>query len=137
MDTPFYRIPTFYQSFGGSVPGQEFLNHCPAQMTGYYEARKVGEFSGGQRANFRLLRILDRPAPDLSGPASIVITGIRKSPREALRDQDYAAVRVLGNEYQRQSPGVAHSELGRPTVSGPILIPVGIALVGPSRTTAC
>ncbi|MDA8400033.1 MAG: hypothetical protein M0008_08310 [Actinomycetota bacterium] len=84
--------------------GGGFWEAMHGDMAGYHEARKPGKFPGGQRANFRLFCILDRTPPGLPTAALVVLTGLWKPLRKAFRDQDYAAVRAIGDEYLATVP---------------------------------
>lgn len=116
----------------GTIPGAEFLDTCPdrveakivavldavakapppsfsgggfweamhGDMGGYYEVRVPGP---GQML-YRLFCILDRDGPGLDGPAIAVITGMVKRNRTKFSDREYAAVRLLGDEYLASDP---------------------------------
>ena len=74
------------------------------ELAGYYESRKSGRLPTGRGANFRLFCVLERSAPGLPAPALVVITGLWKPLRAGFRPQDYAAVRLLGDEYFSSVP---------------------------------
>ena len=75
-------------------------------MGGYFEVRG----SGPGRGQFRLFCLLENADPaelrrrGLPGPALVVITGLRKAWRTALREIDYRAVRVLGDDHKASLP---------------------------------
>ena len=72
------------------------------EMAGYYEVRA----DGPQRRHYRLFCLLERAgaAVGLGGPSLVLITGMDKPFRSTFSDEDYAAVRRLGDEYRRRKP---------------------------------
>jgi hypothetical protein len=115
-----------------SVPAREYLDACPVaprliavvkavadapppafsgggkwevmhgEMGGYYEVR----VDGPQRRHYRLFCLLERDGATvgLGGPSLVLITGMNKPFRSTFADEDYAAVRRLGDEYRRRKP---------------------------------
>ncbi len=115
-----------------SVPGRDFLEHCPVAprmaavlkavaeappnafagggyweamhgaMAGYFEVR----IDGRDRRHYRLFCVLERDGAQLGlgGPSLVVITGMEKAFRTKLSERDYARVRQLGGEYRSRMP---------------------------------
>lgn len=69
-------------------------------MTGWFELR----VDGPRRHHYRLFCLLDYEAKGVDKPLLVVIDGRDKPFRTALSDADYAAVRLLGDEYRRRNP---------------------------------
>lgn len=69
-------------------------------MTGWFEVR----VDGPQRHHYRLYCLLDYAAESLDRPLLVVIDGRDKAFRTKLSSADYAAIRNLGDEYQRRNP---------------------------------
>lgn len=115
-----------------SSPGREFLQSCPAKVRatmravltavaaappksfsggGYWEAMHDGmtgwfeiRVDGPKRNHYRLFCRLDYEAQGLDKPLLVVIEGRSKPFRTTLSDDDYAAVRELGDEYFARNP---------------------------------
>jgi hypothetical protein len=75
-------------------------------MSGWFEVRVDGPRPGGGkgRHHYRLYCLLDEDAKDVDRPLLVVITGLDKPFRTTLSDREYAAVRVLGEEYRARNP---------------------------------
>jgi hypothetical protein len=77
------------------------------EMHGYYEVRTQGT---PNRTQYRLFCRLENGSDEelarrgLERPAIAVITGMSKRWMTTFLDADYAAVRVLGDEYSAQFP---------------------------------
>jgi hypothetical protein len=116
------------------VPGRKFLDSCPdkvrmtmlavlkavadapppswsgggkweamhGDMKDYYEVR----VDGPKRHHYRLFCVLERKGADvgLGGPSIVVLTGLDKPFLTVIAPSDYAAVRVLGDEYRARKP---------------------------------
>jgi hypothetical protein len=117
-----------------AVPGRAFLLDCPdkVRMTMLAVLRAVADapppqFSGGgkwkamhgsmagyhevtvngpNRHHYRLFCLLERDggALGLGGPSLVVLAGLDKPFMTTLSDNDYAKVRVLGDEYRARNP---------------------------------
>lgn len=113
-------------------PGQVFLQSCPpavrAKMSsvliavagappksfsggGYWEAmhdEMAGWFEirvdGPKRYHYRLFCKLDYKADGIEKPLLVIIDGLSKPFRTVFSDEDYAAVRGLGDEYFKRNP---------------------------------
>ena len=115
-----------------SVPARDYLDTCPVAarllavvkavadapplafsgggkweamhglMAGLYEAR----VDGPHRRHYRLFCALERDGADLGlgGPSIVLITGMDKPFRTVFSASDYAAVRVLADEYRARVP---------------------------------
>lgn len=117
-----------------SVPARDFLDACPekvratifavlqavaaapppqfsgggkweamhGEMTGWYEVR----VDGPQRRHYRLFCLLERDGQKLGlgGPSVVLIAGRDKPYLTKLSKADYAAVRLLGDEYRARVP---------------------------------
>ena len=122
----------YYKAKGGNVPVETFLDGCPnaveaklqavlsavaeapppsfsgggmweamhGEMGGYYEVR----VQGPGREHFRLFCLLDRNGPGLDQPVIVALTGLRKPHMTTFSDNDYAAVRELGDAYRASNP---------------------------------
>ena len=73
------------------------------EMAGYFEVRVDGEPG---RTHYRLFCLLERDGASvgLRGPSIVIITGMTKPFRTVLRNEDYAAVRRLGEEFRGRRP---------------------------------
>jgi len=126
-----WRI-VYYQSEGGDVPAEAFLDGCPTAVEAKMEAvlSAVAEapppsFSGGGmweamhgamsgyfevrvngpgREHFRLFCLLDRDGPGLDEPAIVVLTGLRKPNATKFSEAAYARVRARGEDYKGSVP---------------------------------
>ncbi|WP_220507871.1 hypothetical protein [Amycolatopsis dendrobii] len=118
---------------GESAPGRDFLRKvCPAKvrvkmeavliavaaappkrfagggqweamhgaMTGWFEVR----CNGPRRHHYRLFCLLDYDAQGVDKPLLVIVDGRDKPFQTELREQDYAAVRAMGDEYRRRNP---------------------------------
>lgn len=68
------------------------------EMTGYFEIRK--KYRG---MHYRLFCLLDQDGKN-SKPLLTVLCGMTKPDRSTFSDDDYAAVRALGDEYVARNP---------------------------------
>lgn len=128
-----HEIVYFKRDSDGSVPGRMFLASAPAkvratmaavliavakappkkfagggyweamhgEMTGWFEVRVDGP---GKATHYRLFCRLDYDAAGADKPLLVVITGLEKPVRTVLSSADYAAVRILGEEYFSRDP---------------------------------
>ena len=69
-------------------------------MAGWFEIR----VDGPKRNHYRLFCRLDYEAQGLDKPLLVVIDGRSKPFRTTLSDDDYAAIRELGDEYFARNP---------------------------------
>jgi hypothetical protein len=69
-------------------------------MAGFYEVRTRGP----DKLLYRLFCILENDGPGLGGPAIVVIDGLAKPVRTAVRPTDYDRVKALGDEYRSRTP---------------------------------
>ena len=113
-------------------PGRDFLESCPAavrakiravlvavaaappksfsgggyweamhdEMTGWFEVR----VNGPQRCHYRLFCKLDYRAVGFTKPLLVIFDGRSKPFRTVLSDEDYRAIRELGDEYFERNP---------------------------------
>jgi hypothetical protein len=72
------------------------------EMSGFYEVR----VDGPRREHFRLYCILERDGAKvgLGGPSIVLIDGRSKPFKTTLSKADYAAVKMLGDEYRARTP---------------------------------
>ena len=71
------------------------------EMTGWFEVRVDGP---GKATHCRIFCRLDYDAEGADKPLLVVITGLGKPVRTVLSSADYAAVRILGEEYFSRNP---------------------------------
>lgn len=69
-------------------------------MKGWFELR----VDGPKRHHYRLFCRLDYHADGQTKPLLVIITGLDKPFQSILTQADYAAVRVLGQEYLARNP---------------------------------
>jgi hypothetical protein len=74
-------------------------------MSGYFQV-KVNGFASGARKHWRLFCLLERGSdvPGMPGPAVVAITGMVKPFLTTFGEEDYEAVRSLGDEFRASLP---------------------------------
>ena len=80
--------------------GGGYWEAMKGEMSGWFEVRA----DGPKRHHYRLFCLLDYDAKGHDKPLLVVIDGRDKPFRTVLSDDDYAAVRALGEEYKARNP---------------------------------
>lgn len=84
-----------------SFSGGGYWEAMHGDMSGWFEIRVDGP---KKKEHFRLFCRLDYEAEGLDKPLLVIIDGRSKPTRTTLSDEDYAAVRKLGDEYFSRNP---------------------------------
>lgn len=80
--------------------GGGYWEAMKGDMTGWFEVR----VNGPSRHHYRLFCRLDYAASGVEKPLLVVVDGRDKPFRTELRNADYAAIKVLGEEYLARNP---------------------------------
>lgn len=80
--------------------GGGYWEAMKGDMSGWFEVRA----DGPKRHHYRLFCLLDYDAMGHDKPLLVVIDGRDEPFRTVLSDDDYAAVRALGEEYKARNP---------------------------------